>query len=94
MPRWNTEKKQAYRTEVIQRVTAAMPSVMQEYASINWAEELKGYHTEHEYYPDYIHAPIHGSTDSYTNPQSCLAWDAVMDAIIPMSHNVSCQQLR
>ncbi|MEH2090934.1 class I SAM-dependent methyltransferase [Nostoc sp.] len=94
MPRWNAEKKQAYRTEVIQRVTAAMPSVMQEYASINWAEELKGYHTEHEYYPDYIHAPIHGSTDSYTNPQSCLAWDAAMDAIIPMSHNVSCQQLR
>ncbi|WP_414518678.1 hypothetical protein [Nostoc sp. PCC 9305] len=87
-------KKQAYRTEVIQRITAAMPSVMQEYASINWAEELKGYHTEHEYYPDYIHAPIHGSTDSYTNPQSCLAWDAAMDAIIPLSHNVSCQQLR
>ncbi|MBW4449710.1 MAG: hypothetical protein KME38_23450 [Spirirestis rafaelensis WJT71-NPBG6] len=46
------------------------------------AEELKGYHTEHEYYPDYIHADIHGVTDAYTNPRSCLAWDAAMDAII------------
>ncbi len=27
MARWNAEKKQAYRTEVIQRITAAMPSV-------------------------------------------------------------------
>ncbi|MEA5627572.1 hypothetical protein, partial [Nostoc sp. UHCC 0251] len=86
MPRWTAQEKEAYRTEVMQRVTAAMPSVMQEYASINWAEELKGYHTEHEYYPEYIHAPIHGLTDSYTNPQSCLAWDAAMDAIIPLSH--------
>ncbi len=83
MPRKTAQDKQAYRTEVIRRVNAAMPSVMQEYASINWAEELKGYHTDHEYYPDYIHAPIHGVTDAYTNPQSCLAWDAAMDAIIP-----------
>ncbi|MEH1780076.1 MAG: hypothetical protein V7L26_13330 [Nostoc sp.] len=34
MPRWSAQEKQAYRTEVIQRITAAMPLVMQEYASI------------------------------------------------------------
>ncbi|NEU74921.1 class I SAM-dependent methyltransferase [Hassallia byssoidea VB512170] len=94
MPRKTAQDKQAYRTEVIRRINAAMPSVMQEYASINWAEELKGYRTDHEYYPDYIHAPIHGVTDGYTNPQSCLAWDAAMDVIIPLSHNVSCLSLR
>ena len=71
----------------MRRVNAAMPSVMQEYGSINWAEELKGYRTDYDYYPDYLHAPIHGVTDGYTNPQNCLAWDAAMDAIIPVGHN-------
>lgn len=94
MSRWKAQEKEAYRTEVIQRITAAMPSVMQEYGSINWEEELKDYRTDHDYYPDYIHAPIHGVTDGYTNPQHCMAWDAAMDAIIPLSHKVSCQQLR
>lgn len=94
MSRWKAQDKEAYRTEVMQRITAAMPSVMQEYGSINWEEELKGYRTDHDYYPDYIHTPIHGVTDSYTNPQKCMSWDAAMDAIIPLSHKVSCQQLR
>jgi SAM-dependent methyltransferase len=94
MSRWKAQDKEAYRTEVMQRITAVMPSVMQEYGSINWEEELKGYRTDHDYYPDYIHAPIHGVTDGYTNPQNCMAWDAAMDAIIPLSHKVSCQQLR
>ncbi|MFN6565427.1 MAG: class I SAM-dependent methyltransferase [Nostoc sp. ChiSLP01] len=94
MPRWTAQEKEAYRTEVIERITIAMPSVMQEYASINWAQELKGYRTDHEYYPDYIQIPIHGVSAPYTNPESCLSWDAAMDAIIPLSHNVTCQQLR
>ena len=94
MSRWKAQDKEAYRTEVRQRITAVMPSVMQEYGSINWEEELKGYRTDHDYYPDYIHAPIHGVTDSYTNPQNCIAWDAAMDAIISLCHKVSCQQLR
>ncbi|ARV60761.1 hypothetical protein BZZ01_20960 [Nostocales cyanobacterium HT-58-2] len=94
MSRWTAKEKEAYRTEVVQRITEMMPSVMQEYGSIDWAEELKGYRTDHEYYPDYIHAPIHGVTDGYTNPQNCLAWDAAMDVIISKSHKVSCQQLR
>jgi len=94
MSRWTAQDKEAHRTEIMRRVNAAMPSVMQEYGSINWAEELKGYRTDHDYYPDYLHAPIHGVTDGYTNPQNCLAWDAAMDAIIPVGHKVSCQQLR
>ncbi|HAJ62432.1 MAG TPA: hypothetical protein DCP31_26940 [Cyanobacteria bacterium UBA8543] len=94
MSRWKAQDKEAYRTEIMQRITAVMPSVMQEYGSINSEEELKGYRTDDDYYPDYIHAPIHGVTDSYTNPQNCIAWDAAMDAIISLSHKVSCQQLR
>lgn len=94
MPRWTAQEKEAHRTEIIQRVTAAMPSVMQDYSSINWTEALKNYRTDHEYYPDYIHAPIHGITDGYTNPQNCLPWDAAMDAIISLNHGVSCQEFR
>lgn len=94
MRKWTAQDKEAYRTEVVRRITALMPSVMQEYGSINWVEELKGYRTDHEYYPDYIHASIHGVNDSYTNPQHCLAWDAAMDVIISLSHNVSCQEFR
>ncbi len=94
MPRWTALDKEAYRTEFMRRITEAMPSVMQEYATINWPEELKSYRTDREYYPEYIHAPIHGSTESYTKPENCLSWDAAIDAIIPMSHNVSAQELR
>lgn len=57
MSRWTAQDKQAYWTEVIPRINAAMPSTMQKYDSINWVEELKGYRTDFEYYPDYIHAP-------------------------------------
>ncbi|HEY9597677.1 MAG TPA: class I SAM-dependent methyltransferase [Cyanophyceae cyanobacterium] len=94
MPRWTAQEKEAHRTEIMQRITAAMPSVMQEYSSINWTEAVKNYRTDHEYYPDYIHAPIHGITDGYTNPQNCLPWDAAMDAIISLNHGVSCQEFR
>lgn len=94
MPRWTAQEKETHRTEVIQRITAAMPSVMQEYGSINWTDAVKGYRTDHEHYPDYIHAPIHGVTDGYTNPQNCIPWDAAMDAIISLNHGVSCQEFR
>lgn len=94
MPRWTAQEKEAHRTEVIQRITAAMPSVMQEYGSINWTEAVKNYQTDYEYYPDYIHAPIHGITDGYTNPHNCIPWDAAMDAIICLNHGVSCQEFR
>lgn len=67
---------------------------MQEYGSINWPEAVKDYRTDHDYYPDYIHAPIHGVTDGYTNPQHCIARDVAMDAIIPLGHKVSCQEFR
>ncbi|BAZ25468.1 type 11 methyltransferase [Kalymmatonema gypsitolerans NIES-4073] len=94
MPRWTAQEKEAYRTEIFQRLNTIMPLVMSQYSSIDWAEELKGYRTDHEYYPDYIHAPIHGVTDAYTNPQNCLGWDCGIDVILQKSHNVSCQQMR
>lgn len=94
MARWTALDKENYRTEFMRRITQAMPGIMQEYGGIDWASETKNYRTDHDYYPDYIHAPIHGSTESYTTPQSCLGWDAAIDAIIPMSHNVSAQDLR
>ncbi len=94
MSRWTAQDKETYRTEIMQRITAAMSAVMQEYGSINWEEEIKDYRSDRDYYPDYIHAPIHGVNDGYTNPKNCIAWDAAMDAIISLSHKVSCQQLR
>ncbi|MDJ0705274.1 MAG: class I SAM-dependent methyltransferase [Leptolyngbyaceae cyanobacterium MO_188.B28] len=93
MSRLTSEDKKAYLAKVIEHVNRAMPGVMQEYSSVDWTEELKGYRTDPEYYPEYIHAPIHGLTDSYTNPQNCLAWDAAMEVIIPLLHHVSCRQL-
>jgi SAM-dependent methyltransferase len=94
MARWSATDKEVYRDEVIRRIMAAMPGVMQEYGGINWPEELKGYRTDHEYYPEYIHAPIHNSTESYTTAQSCLGWDAAIEAIIPLSHKVSQLEMR
>ena len=94
MRRFTAEDKQAYRTKVIEQINQAMPLIKLEYGSINWSEELKGYRTDHEYYPDYLHAPIHGLTDSYSNPENCLLWDSAMDIIVPLSHHVSCQQFR
>lgn len=94
MAKLTLQDKQDRRAEILERISAAMPSVMQQYSSLDWQEELKGYRTDYEYYPDYIHAPIHGVTDGYTNPQNCLAWDAAMDAIIDLCHDVSCQEFR
>jgi|SRR4028118_201251 hypothetical protein len=82
MAKLTLQDKQDRRAKILERISAAMPSVMQQYSSLDWKEELKGYRTDYEYYPDYIHAPIHGVTDGYTNPQHCLAWVAAMDAII------------
>ncbi len=41
MPRWSAQDKQAYRTEVMRRITAAMPLVIQEYASIRDFQKIK-----------------------------------------------------
>ncbi len=94
MAKWTTLDKEAYRNDIVQKIMAAMPGVMQEYGSVNWEQELKGYRTDREYYPEYIHAPIHGSTESYTTAQNCLGWDAAIDAIIPASHRVSALDMR
>lgn len=94
MPKMSTLDKENYRSAILDRITKNMPAVMQEYSTINWNEETKNYRTDHEYYPEYIHAPIHGITDNYTNAQNCLSWDLAMDAIIEASHKVSCHDFR
>jgi SAM-dependent methyltransferase len=94
MAKLTAQEKEARTKQIVAQIQAAMPSVMEEYAALNWQEEIKGYRTDFEYYPDYIHAPIHGITDNYTNPQNCLAWDTAMDAIIENFHHVSCREFR
>ncbi len=94
MSRWTAQEKETYRTEFMANIMEKMPQVMQEYGGIDWQQAVNGYRTDHEYYPEYIHAPIHGSTESYTSVRGCLGWDTAIDWIIEASHKVPASEMR
>jgi SAM-dependent methyltransferase len=94
MARWTAEDKEAYRTEFLSQLMAKVPVAMEQYAHINWDEAVKGYRSDREYYPEYIHAPIHGNTEQYTSVPGCVTWDAAIEVIMPLSHKVSSLDLR
>ncbi|HEX2913853.1 MAG TPA: methyltransferase domain-containing protein [Chloroflexia bacterium] len=94
MPKWTAEEKETYRNEVMRRIMEGLPVAEQEYSQLDWETELQGYRTDHEYYPDYIHAPIHGSNESYTTAKSCMGWDVALEPIIELSHKVTVHEMR